>query len=78
MAALRIRKIEEITVDGLGLQIKEARKASTKSLATILKEVGLSRKYWMDVENGTVSGTLSIENLEKIENALGVSFGITI
>ncbi|MFG6094330.1 helix-turn-helix transcriptional regulator [Leptothoe sp. ISB3NOV94-8A] len=73
---MRVRKILEVEVEGLGKRIKEARLASDKSLEALCGEVGVSRTYWYDLEKETLKGTLSIENLQAIEKALGVSFGV--
>lgn len=73
---MRIRQIREVEVPGLGERIKQARLASNKSLEALCDEVGVSRTYWYDVEKETLKGTLSIENLRKIEQALGVDLGV--
>ncbi|BAZ33640.1 transcriptional regulator (plasmid) [Cylindrospermum sp. NIES-4074] len=73
---MRVRQVREIEVDGLGERIKQARLKSSKSLERICDEVGVSRTYWYDVEKETLKGGLSIENLRRIEKALGVNFGV--
>lgn len=73
---LRVRQIREIEVEGLGDRIKTARLASSKSLEQLCEEVGVSRTYWYDVEKETLKGTLSLENLRKIEQALNVNLGV--
>ncbi|MBD3886459.1 helix-turn-helix transcriptional regulator [Phormidium tenue FACHB-886] len=73
---MRIRQIREIEIPGLGEAIKRSRLASDKSLEQLCDEVGVSRTYWYDVEKETLKGTLSIENLRKIEAALGVDLGV--
>ena len=50
--------------------------ASDKSLEQICDEVELSRTYWYDLEKEKLKGTLSIENLKKIEIVLGVDLGV--
>lgn len=77
LSAVRIRQIKEIEVEGLGNRIKEARMTSNKSLEQICDEVGMSRTYWYDVEKETLKGTLSIENLRKIEAALEIDLGVS-
>lgn len=74
---MRVRKILEVKVVGLGERIKKARLASDKSLESLCGEVGVSRTYWYDVEKETLKGTLSAENLAAMEQALGVSFGVS-
>lgn len=77
--SMRIRQIREVEVLGLGERIKQARLAisNIKSLEQICDEVGVSRTYWYDVEKERLKGTLSIENLRKIEQSLGVDFGVS-
>ena len=77
---IRIRQIKEIEITGLGERIKNARLdiAGRKSLEKICGEVGVSRTYWYDIEKETLKGSLSVENLRKIEKALGRDFGIEI
>ena len=75
---MRIRQIREIQIEGLGARIKQARLniAGKKSLQDIVDEIGVSRTYWYDLEKEEIKGTLSIENLRKIETVLGVDFGV--
>jgi transcriptional regulator with XRE-family HTH domain len=75
---MRIRQIKEIEVEGLGPRIQQARSAiaGVRSLDQICEEVGVSRTYWYDLESERIKGTLSIENLRKIEQALGADFGV--
>lgn len=73
---IRIRQIREIEVEGLGARIKAARLDSRKSLRQITEEVGVSLTYWYDIESEKLKGALSIENLIKIEQCLGVDFGV--
>ncbi len=75
-AKMRVRQVKEIEIHGLGEQIKKARLASSKSLEQICDEVGVSRTYWYDIEKETLKGALSIENLRKIEQALGIDLGV--
>ncbi len=75
-AKMRVRQVKEIEIYGLGAQIKKARLASSKSLEQICDEVGVSRTYWYDIEKETLKGALSIENLRKIEQALGIDLGV--
>jgi transcriptional regulator with XRE-family HTH domain len=76
---MRVRQIKEIEVEGLGLRIQQARSAiaGIRSLDQICEEVGVSRTYWYDLEAERIKGTLSIENLRKIEQALNIDFGVT-
>jgi len=78
--AMRVREIREINVDGLNERIKQARLALSpdKSLEKICGEVGVSKTYWYALEQNKINGALSIENLRKIEEVLGVDFGVDI
>jgi transcriptional regulator with XRE-family HTH domain len=76
---VRVRQIREIEVEGLGLRIQQQARAAiagARSLDQICEEVGVSRTYWYDLESERIKGTLSIENLRKIEQALGADFGV--
>lgn len=77
---MRIRQIKEVEVSGLGERIRQARLAlsNIKSLEQICDEIGVSRTYWYDIEKETLKGALSIENLRKIEEVLGVNFGVNL
>jgi len=78
-AKMRIRQIKEIEVDDLGNQIAKARIAISphKKLEAICNEVGVSKTYWYDIEKDNLRGSLSIENLRKIEKALNIDLGIS-
>ncbi len=77
-AGMRIRQVKEVEIEGLGERIKQARLNSTKSLEQICEEVEVSRTYWYDIEKETLKGALSVENLRKIEEVLGVDFGVSL
>lgn len=80
LTAMRIRKVWEVEVEGLGDRIRQARLAISdrKSLESICEEVGVSRTYWYDIEKEVLKGALSLDNLRKIEAALEVDFGVSI
>jgi transcriptional regulator with XRE-family HTH domain len=75
---MRVRKIQDVEVAGLGEKIKAARKSlsGVKSLDALCEECGFSRTYWYDLEKEQIKGTLSAENLKKLESALAVDFGV--
>lgn len=75
---MRVRRVSETVVNGLGGRIRDARTESPKSLSELCTEVGFSSTYWYDIENERIKGALSMENLRAIENALGISFGINL
>ena len=74
---MRIRWIKEIEMDGLGGVIKKARINSPKTVEQICDEVDVSRTYWYDIENETLKGTLSYENVKKIEESLKIDLGVS-
>jgi transcriptional regulator with XRE-family HTH domain len=78
MSAMLIKRVtvEQVRIPDLGERIKEAREKSSKSMGELCQEVGFSRTYWYDIENGFIKGGLPIETLQKIEKALGVDFGV--
>ena len=73
---MRIRQVKEIEVKGLGEKIKQARLDSMKSVEQICTEVGVSRTYWYDIEREAIRGTLSFENLQKIEEVLKIDLQV--
>jgi len=75
---MKVREIKEIEVEGLGKRIRDARVLSTKTLKSILEEVGLSRAYWYGLEKENIKGALSIENLRKIERVLDVDLEVDL
>lgn len=77
---MRVRKIIDVEVEGLGRKIFEARKliSDRKSLISICENVGVSKQYWYDLEKERLQGTLSIENLRKIEAELETDFGVVL
>ncbi len=80
---MKVRQIKDIEIPGLAETIKTARMAiaeapepNKKTMEDICREVGLSRTYWYDIEHDRLRGTLSIENLRKIEVALNIDLGV--
>jgi transcriptional regulator with XRE-family HTH domain len=75
---VRVRRIvkKEVDVPGLGDRIKLAREASGRPLATLAREIGVSRNYWYQLESETVMGGVSEETLRKIEAVLGTDFEV--
>lgn len=79
MTTMFVKKtiVKQVEIPNLGQRIKDARVNSPKSLEQLCRDVGFSRTYWYDIENGFLKGGLSVETLRKIESALGVDFGVT-
>lgn len=74
---MRIRKIEEVDVPDLAAMLKAAREADKRSLAEICRQVSVSPQYWYNLERGSVT-TMSYETLRRIEEVLGVDFGVKL
>lgn len=75
---ISVKQTREASFKGLGEKIKQARKKlrGKKTIEQICQEVGVSKTYWYDIENECLRGSLSIENLRKIEMALEVDLGV--
>lgn len=73
---MSMKVVREIVIDvpGLGARIKAAREADSRSLKAICDAVGMVSVNWYRIENEKQS--LPEETLRKIEEVLGVSFGI--
>ena len=65
-----------LIVKGLGQKIKLAREADPRPLTTICKIMNMSSNNWYRIEKESQS--LPLETLRKIENVLGVSFGVSL
>jgi transcriptional regulator with XRE-family HTH domain len=75
--AVKVRKIErkEIETPELPKQIAQAQKESGKPVSEICQAVGFSRTYWYQLVNGREEA-IAEETLRKIEEVLGVDFGV--
>jgi predicted transcriptional regulator len=73
---MKVYKEVSIDVLELGKRIKEAREADSRPLTTICDLIDMSRKNWYDIESESQS--LPLETLRKIENVLGVDFGVSL
>lgn len=72
-----LMKVErKIIIDapGLGTRIKAAREADTRSLKDIASAANMSSMNWYRIE--AEEQTLPEETLRKIEEVLGVDFGV--
>lgn len=75
MEAVLMRVTFSKDFPGLGKRIKEYRQASSKSLAELAAEAGISVPHWNRIENEKVL-ELPLDTLRGIERALGVDFGV--
>jgi transcriptional regulator with XRE-family HTH domain len=78
MPTVRVRRIIKLEVDvpGLGAHIKQAREADGRPVTQLARAVGISRNYWYQVESESVMGGIAEDTLRKIEQVLGVDFGV--
>lgn len=76
--AVRVRRIikQEVDIPNLGQKLKAAREADSRSVSEIARTVGVSRNYWYQLEAEAVLGGVAEETLRKIENVLGIDFGV--
>ncbi|NEZ67822.1 XRE family transcriptional regulator [Leptolyngbyaceae cyanobacterium CCMR0082] len=77
VAVVKVQRIIEVDVPGLGGQIKSARQRKQQegmTMTALASAVGMSVQNWYRIEKETQ--TLTEEVLIKIENALDVSFGV--
>lgn len=72
---MKVRKVIEIEVPKLGDRIREAREADSRSLAEICRQVPMSTMNWYRIE-AEETKALPIETLKRIEQVLGVDFGV--
>ncbi|ESA37756.1 xre family transcriptional regulator [Leptolyngbya sp. Heron Island J] len=75
--AVKVQRIIEIEVPGLGERIKKARQQKQqegRTMTDLASAVGMSVQNWYRIEKE--SQTLAEDVLKKIEEALGVSFGV--
>ncbi|WP_110988878.1 helix-turn-helix domain-containing protein [Acaryochloris thomasi] len=73
---MKVRKVIDVEVPGLGLQIKEARERDPRSLASICREIDMTPMNWYKIE---AEGTKALpeETLRDIEKVLGVDLGVS-
>ncbi len=70
-----VRKTIDIEVPDLGERIKQARLSDPRSLTEICRQIPMSTMNWYRIEDHTTKA-LPIETLRKIEEVLGVDFGV--
>ena len=72
---MKVRKVIEIEVPKLGSRIRQAREADSRSLAEICRQMPMSTMNWYRIESEETKA-LPVETLERIEEVLGVNFGV--
>jgi transcriptional regulator with XRE-family HTH domain len=73
---MKVRKVIEIEVERLGDRIRQAREADNRSLAEICRQIPMSTMNWYRIE-AEETKSLPIETLRRIEEVLGVDFGVS-
>lgn len=75
---MKVRRIvkQEIDVPSLGEQLKAARIKSGRPITQLAKDAGISRHYWYQLEAEAVLGGVAEDTLRKIEQVLGIDFGV--
>lgn len=76
MKIVKIRRYVDVEANGIGAKIKQARKASGRSVEVLAGEAGISRAYWHDVEAERIRDALPEDTLRRIEQALDIDFGV--
>ena len=76
---MKIRRIvkQEVDLPGFGERLKEARLKSDRPVTQLAAAAGISRNYWYQLEAEAVLGGVALDTLRKIEEVLGVDFGVS-
>lgn len=74
---VKVKRIVEVEVQGLGSKIQKARKASGETVETLAQKAGITRQYWYDVEKEYLRDGLPEETLRSIEKALDQDLGVS-
>lgn len=74
--SMKVRKVIDREVPGLGAQIKKAREASPRSLVQICAEIDMTPANWYKIEKEETK-VLPVDTLRKIEEVLGIDLGIS-
>ncbi|MEB3217718.1 MAG: helix-turn-helix transcriptional regulator [Nostocales cyanobacterium 94392] len=72
---MKVKKILEIEIPELGSRIRQAREADSRSLAEICRQIPMTTMNWYRIE-AEETKALPIETLQRIEEVLGVDFGV--
>lgn len=76
VAAMKVSRTTVVDVPGLGERIKRARKADPRSLVQICGLIDITPANWYKIE-AEETKVLPIETLRRIEDVLGVDFGVS-
>lgn len=72
---MRVKEVRYIDVEGLGEKIKQAREVDRRSLSEICRQIPMTNMNWYKIE-AEETKALPIETLRRIEEVLGVDFGV--
>jgi len=75
VAVMKVRRVTDLDVPGLGARIRAAREADKRSLTQICAAVGMTTANWYKVEKEDTK-FLPDGTLRKIEQVLGVDLGV--
>ena len=73
---MKVRKTIDIEIPSLGDKIREAREKDGRSLAEICRQIPMTTMNWYKIE-AEETKALPIETLRRIEEVLGIDFGIS-
>lgn len=72
---MKVKKVIEVEVPGLGDRIRKAREADSRSLAEICRQIPMTTMNWYRIE-AEETKALPVETLRRIEEVLGVDFEV--
>jgi len=72
---MKVRKVIDQDVSGLGARIKAARESDERSLTAICAEAKMTAANWYKIENEETK-VLPLETLQKMEEVLGIDLGV--
>ena len=72
---MKVRKVIDKEVPNLGTRIKIAREADKRPLTELCAQIPMTTMNWYRIESGETKA-LPFETLKRIEEVLGVSFGV--
>lgn len=79
MTQMKVRRVTDIDVPGLGAQIKRAREAflrdSDMTLTQVCASIGMTTANWYRIEAEDAK-SIPLDTLRKMEQVLGVDFGV--
>ncbi len=72
---MKVRKTIDIEIPKLGEKIREARERDRRSLSEICRQIPMTTMNWYRIESEETKA-LPVETLRRIEEVLGVDFGV--